>query len=81
MTLYERLVKVLTPEQIDHWQSDLYVKVTPESKKIVEEFRNLEDASKRITATTFKDQINNELWYEIAFAYDPYWIEKCRGEE
>lgn len=35
MTIYEELCKVMRTKEMDHWGSDLYVKVTPESKRIV----------------------------------------------
>ena len=53
------------PEQhISHWYSDLYVKATPYSKEIVNQYEY-----KRFI-TTFRDQIDNELWFEIPFAYN-----------
>lgn len=34
MTIYEELCKVMRTKEMDHWGSTLYVKVTPESKRI-----------------------------------------------
>lgn len=38
INIYERAVKKMKPEEIDHWQTDLYLKVTPVSKRLVEEY-------------------------------------------
>ena len=55
--------KKLPPEHVDHWQSDLYIKATPEAAAIIAnyEYKNL--------VTTFIDNIDHVLWYEIPFAY------------
>lgn len=37
-TLYQRLVEVMKPEDIDHHSSDLYVKITKESTRIIDEY-------------------------------------------
>lgn len=39
-TLYQRLVEVMKPEEIDHHSSDLYVKITKESTRIIDEYYN-----------------------------------------
>ena len=53
----------IPPEHIDHHESDLYLKVTPETTEIISryEFKKL--------VTKFIDNINHELWYDIPFAY------------
>lgn len=48
---------------IDHHASDLYLKVTPETTGIINQLEN------KSLLTTFKDNINNELWYELPFCY------------
>ena len=52
----------MPPEHIDHWCSDLYLKVTPISEKLIAnyDFRNL--------VHVFIDQIEGKPWYEIPFA-------------
>lgn len=68
-SIYKQLCEVLRPEEMDGWQSTLYCKVTPESREIVHsyQFRN--------GVTTFREQKSgrNELWYDIPFAYDPWY--------
>lgn len=55
--------KGVPSNDISHWCSDLYLRVTPTTKEIVSryEFKNL--------VTTFIDNIDKVLWYEIPFAY------------
>ena len=62
--IHQILAEGMPKEQISHWYSDLYVKVTPFSKEIVSkyEYKHL--------VKTFVDQIDNELWFEIPFAYN-----------
>ena len=68
MAIYDDLLAAGV--KLAHHESDLYAKVTPESEVIVEnyEFRD--------NVTTFTSQVDGELWYDIPFAYDPYWKSK-----
>ena len=50
-------------EHIDHWQSDLYLKVTPETTALVNKYRFKKQVTK------FIDNIDHEPWYEVPFAY------------
>lgn len=63
--IYERAVKKMKPEEIDHWQTDLYLKVTPVSQKLVEEY----DYKNQVSI--FESNLGDGLWYDIAFAYTP----------
>lgn len=66
--IYGEAVKTMPPEDIDHHCSDLYLRVTEQSEKLVSayEFRQ--------NVTIFVDQIDRVLWYEIPFAYyGPGW--------
>ena len=66
LTIYEELLAAGVP--IANHYSDLYAKVTPESRVIIDKFKGQKVIS------TFKNQRDNgELWFDIAFAYDPYW--------
>lgn len=65
--IYERAVESMPKNEIDHWQSDLYLKATPISEKLVDEYEW------RGSVTTFLDQVEGKLWYEIPFAFTPYW--------
>ena len=61
--IYGEAVKTMPPEDIDHHYSDLYLRVTEQSKKLVSAY------DFRQNVTTFTDQIDRVLWYEIPFAY------------
>ena len=53
--------------QHDHHESDLYVPVTPETTKLVNayEFKN--------NVKMFTCAIDKKQWYDIPFAYMPFW--------
>lgn len=61
--IYKVAIKTMRPEDIIHWCSDLYLRVTPESEELVNNYEY-----KKIV-TTFIDDIDHVLWYEIPFAY------------
>lgn len=63
--IYNRAKEVMSPEEIDHHDTDLYLKVTPESKKLIEEYDYCWE--------TFDDSITGEEWYDVPFAYTPGW--------
>jgi hypothetical protein len=53
--------------ELDHHESDLYAKVNPTSRKIVEAYKF------RGNVTVFSNQIDGSPWYDIPFAYRPWW--------
>ena len=70
----------IPPEELDHHESDLYVKVSFKSKRILEEYQK--STGNRCFADVFKAIDGSGLWYDIAFAYDPFWIAAAkRGRE
>lgn len=66
----------IPPEEIDHHYSDLYVKVSFKSKRILEEYQK--KSGIRCFAEIFKANDGSGYWYDIAFAYDPFWIEAAK---
>ena len=84
--LYEEAVKRLPSSHIDHYRSDLFIKVTPESRLLVEGYRKgviAERGAYADTITTFRSMHPDDkdaLWYEIPFHYSPYWAERGRKE-
>ncbi len=56
--------------EIDHHESDFYAKVTPESERIVAGYRF------RSQVNRFISNIDNELWFDIPFAFNPFWENK-----
>ena len=67
--LYEAIKK--SGIQIQNHYSDLYFPVTPESVAILAQYPR----NQRITRT-FVNQVEGGLWYDVPFAYLPYWEEK-----
>lgn len=65
MSVYKKLVAAGV--EIDHHESDLYAKVTAESSEIVKNY----GFNKNVR--TFKSLVDGELWYDIPFAFDPWW--------
>lgn len=66
--LCEAAIEQMKPEEIDHHGNgngldDLYLKVTPVSKQLIEqyEFKN--------NVSTFVDAIDHVLWYDVPFAW------------
>lgn len=68
-TLYETLVK--NGIEVSNHYSDLYFERTPASVEILNKFELFKK-----NATTFKNQITGTYWYDVPFAFDPYWESK-----
>lgn len=62
--IYQEIKK--TGVEIDSHASDLYVPVTPKTQFIVNNYRFKNNVQ------TFHDD-NNQQWFDIPFAYDPFW--------
>ena len=61
--LYEAVISTIDPADIDHHCGDLYLRVTPKSQELIEKYEYKNKVS------TFVDNIDHVLWYEIPFAY------------
>lgn len=68
MHIYDELKAAGVP--LDNHESDLYVKVTPESRRIVGEHLA---AGKIGMAPTFTSNIDGARWYDLAFQFLPFW--------
>ncbi len=78
MSLYRRFIAGgIPPEEIDHHYSDLYVKVSLKSKMILDEFMRISPI--RCFVERFKANDGSGWWYDIAFAYEPFWEMKAKG--
>jgi hypothetical protein len=62
---YEKAQKAGIP--MDNHYSDLYLLVCPKSKELIAEYPYKQSVS------TFLNQIDNNLWFEIPFEFYPYW--------
>ena len=69
--VHEIAVRVMNSEDIDHHRSDLYLKKNKASEQIVKAYEYGQSVS------TFKSAIDGSLWYDIPFAYSPFFV---RGE-
>ena len=58
--------------------SDLYVFITPITKRVVDKWFKDVGLKKSMFVSTFRDQITGKGMYDIAFQYTPYWEEKAR---
>ena len=69
MTIYDQMLAAGV--QINNHESDLYVPVTPETTAIVNgyEFKS--------NVTRFTSNIDKKQWYDIPFAYSPFWQNKA----
>lgn len=75
MTLFETVKNANIPEEdIDHHESDLYLRITAATRQIMRKFLadNNNPPQSPLTWSTFKDQ-QGVAWYEIPFAYIPFW--------
>ena len=69
LTIYDELVAAGIP--IDSHESDLYVPVTKETIEILAKY----PIHKKNT-TMFRHQIKGQPYYDIPFAYQPFWDKK-----
>ncbi len=65
--IYKQAIKKMSEKDIDHYNSDLYLRVNSISKKLIQEYNFKENVE------TFVDEIDHELWYDIPFAYLPFY--------
>lgn len=68
--IYEEALKIIPPEEIGHHESDLYIKVSPESRKLVDNYEFKSNVQTFVSAIA-----PHVLWFDIPFAYTPYWNE------
>lgn len=69
MSLYRRLKKAGC--EIASWQSDLYVRATPEAVEIVKQYS--EETGIKLGYTGFVSNSDGLRWIEAPFAFEPFW--------
>ena len=80
LTVYQRLQRAGVPaEELDHHESDLYVKASNRSDLAVREWLDANHYSYGIMVKPFVDQISGQNWLDVAFAYDPWWENKLKN--
>lgn len=72
MTLYQRLCAAGFGDRLDHHESDLYVPVTNETTRILNEWLG-DHGYGECFCEKFVDQTTENLMYDVAFQYDPWW--------
>lgn len=72
-TIYEEAVRLLPAADIDHYRSDLYIRVTPETRAFMKRFQY------KHMVTTFISGIDGCRWYDLPFCYDPTMTGKGRA--
>lgn len=65
--IYQWAVATLPKEDIDHHATDLYLRVSPKSTELVNSLKYRNSGM----VTTFKDNIDGDMWYELPFCF-PY---------
>jgi hypothetical protein len=68
--IYGLAKELMQESDISNWQSDLYLRKNSISDKLVNEYEFKQNVK------TFKDNIDHVLWYDIPFAYTPFWEDK-----
>lgn len=68
MSLYTDLLAAGVP--IENHYSDLLAKVTPASRALIQAYEH------RKNVRMFTSEIDGEPWYDIPFAFDPFWERK-----
>ncbi len=71
-SIYQKAIKTLPAKDIDHHESDLYLRKTAKSIKLISEYEFKNNVS------WFRCAIEHDIWYEIPFAYDPFWEGRTR---
>lgn len=64
--IYAAAVAILPAEDIDHHNSDLYLRRTPEATALVDRLTT------KVLLSVFRDQ-DGAMWYELPFCFSPYW--------
>jgi hypothetical protein len=68
-SLYQELVSL--GMQIDSHESDLYVPVNEQTSAVIRKCQRIAGI------TVFKSELDGNYWYDIPFAYEPFWSARC----
>lgn len=69
-SLYQQLLAAGV--ELEHHESDLYAKVTPESTRIIKESGH--------SSSVFRSEVDGQMWYDLPFAYKPFWHAKMADD-
>lgn len=65
MSIYQQVIE-RGVEHANH-SSDLYIPVNDETRALIAEYEHKRNVS------VFKNNIDGKPWFDIPFAYDPFW--------
>jgi len=71
VSLFEQIQKLRI--QFSTHASDLYIPVNAQTQKLISQYEHKE------IVTRFISQIDKKSWFDIPFAYKPWWDAKCGG--
>lgn len=66
--LYEQVIALNIPHA--HYASDLYIKITVDSMNLISKYKHISNVS------SFRNQLDKTLWYDVPFAYQPYYWDR-----
>ena len=69
-SIYKKAVELMNGEEIAHHESDLYLKKNEVSTNLLSSYQF------RYNVRTFVSNIDRTVWFDIPFAYDPFWERK-----
>lgn len=69
-SIYNMAVKNMELSEISNHESDLYLKVTQVSEKLIAEYEF------KKSVRMFFNQVDKCYWFDIPFAFEPFWNKK-----
>jgi len=76
MTIYQQMKAAGVP--MDNHESDLYVPKNEVTSEIIH--KAMREGELKSFVDIFMSERDNEWWYDIPFAYQPFWNEKSKGK-
>lgn len=70
--IYAAALRVLPASDLDHHETDLYIKVSEASAALVASYDFRGNVEK------FRSPLDGCLWFDFPFAYTPAWVEKLQ---
>lgn len=69
-SIYKQAVEQMNTGEINFHESDLYLKCTEVSENLVKGYAYKQNVTK------FRNNIDGLVWFDIPFAYSPFWDKK-----
>lgn len=71
-SFYETIKKLIPKDELDHHESDLYVRDSELARTIIRQFGKTD-------GTTFISRVDGKKWHDLPFAYEPFWNKKRKA--